>query len=236
MNIPTLPSDPVLALVSILAIILVTLIITRLIAFSMNRMKRFKKDMTAIYLIRDIITYVIYFIALMVILQFFGINLAGTLLSVGIVGIAVSFAAKDIISNLFSGIILIIGKSIKVGDTIEVDGKIIKPEQVLGPPRKGHKVTYSGDTTPCDEMVEFARDSTILIHESTYLREDEDKAEENFHSTSSDAATIAKESNSKQLLLTHISTRYTDTTQLLDEAKEIFENTKLAKDFMKIET
>ena len=123
MNIPTLPSDPVLALVSILAIILVTLIITRLIAFSMNRMKRFKKDMTAIYLIRDIITYVIYFIALMVILQFFGINLAGTLLSVGIVGIAVSFAAKDIISNLFSGIILIIGKSIKVGDTIEVDGK-----------------------------------------------------------------------------------------------------------------
>jgi small-conductance mechanosensitive channel len=112
-----------LAFVSILAIILVTLIITRLIVFSMNRMKRFKKDMTAIYLIRDIITYVIYFIALMVILQFFGINLAGTLLSVGIVGIAVSFAAKDIISNLFSGIILIIGKSIKVGDTIEVDGK-----------------------------------------------------------------------------------------------------------------
>jgi small-conductance mechanosensitive channel len=123
MNIPTLPADPVLAFVSILAIILVTLIITRLIAFSMNRMKRFKKDMTAIYLIRDIITYVIYFIALMVIMQFFGINLAGTLLSVGIVGIAVSFAAKDIISNLFSGIILIIGKSIKVGDTIEVDGK-----------------------------------------------------------------------------------------------------------------
>ncbi len=123
MNLPTLPDDPVMALVSILAIIFVTLIITRLIAFSMNRMKRFKKDMTAIYLIRDIITYVIYFIALMVILQFFGINLAGTLLSVGIVGIAVSFAAKDIISNLFSGIILIIGKSIKVGDTIEVDGK-----------------------------------------------------------------------------------------------------------------
>lgn len=59
----------------------------------------------------------------MTILQFFGINLAGTLLSVGIVGIAVSFAAKDIISNLFSGIILIIGKSIKVGDTVELDGK-----------------------------------------------------------------------------------------------------------------
>lgn len=59
----------------------------------------------------------------MAILQFFGINLAGTLLSLGIVGIAVSFAAKDIISNLFSGVILILGKSIKVGDTIEINNK-----------------------------------------------------------------------------------------------------------------
>ncbi len=89
----------------------------------MNRMKRFHENATVIYLIRDIINYIIYFIAVMIILQFFGINLAGTLLSVGIVGIAVSFAAKDIISNLFSGILLILGKSIKVGDTIEVNGK-----------------------------------------------------------------------------------------------------------------
>ncbi|WP_303736537.1 mechanosensitive ion channel family protein [Methanobrevibacter millerae] len=77
--------------------------------------------MTGIYLIRDIIVYIIYFIALMDILRLFGINLYGTLLSLGIVGIAVSLAAKDIISNLFSGIILIIGKSIKVGDTIEIN-------------------------------------------------------------------------------------------------------------------
>ena len=89
----------------------------------MNKMKRFKTDMTIVYLVRDIINYIIYFIALMVILQFFGINLTGTLLSLGIVGIAVSFAAKDIISNLFSGIILILGKSIKVGDTLEIKGK-----------------------------------------------------------------------------------------------------------------
>ena len=79
--------------------------------------------MTAAYLIKDIITYTIYFISLMYILQFFGVNLAGTLLSLGIVGIAVSFAAQDIISNLFSGIILILGKSIKVGDTVEIEGK-----------------------------------------------------------------------------------------------------------------
>ena len=122
MNIPAI-NLPTTTLIYILIIIIATSILTRAIAYMMNRMKRFKKDMTIIYLIRDIINYVIYFIALMVILQFFGINLAGTLLSLGIVGIAVSFAAKDIISNLFSGIILIIGKSIKVGDTLETKNK-----------------------------------------------------------------------------------------------------------------
>ena len=121
------------------------------------------------------------------------------------------------------------------GEEVEIDGKIIKPEQVLGPPRKGNKITYSGDTTPCSEMVDFAKDSTILIHESTYMSEDADKAVENFHSTSADAAKIAKDSNSKELILTHFSTRYTQTDGLLKEAKEIFENTKLAKDFMKID-
>ena len=120
--IPT-TNNPTWTLLYILAVIIITSILTRVIALLMNRMNRFKRDMTAIYLIRDIINYIIYFIALMVILQLFGINLAGTLLSLGIVGIAVSFAAKDIISNLFSGIILIIGKSIKVGDTIEIKGK-----------------------------------------------------------------------------------------------------------------
>ena len=121
------------------------------------------------------------------------------------------------------------------GEEVEVNGKIIKPEQVLGPARKGNKVTYSGDTTPCEEMIEFAKDSTLLIHESTYVNEDADKAKDNFHSTSSDAARIAKKSNSKQLVLTHFSTRYTTFDDLLKQAEEIFENTKLAKDFMTIE-
>ena len=122
MNIPTV-NDPTTTLIYILIIIIAASILTRIVAFLMNKMKRFKTDMTIVYLVRDIINYIIYFIALMVILQFFGINLTGTLLSLGIVGIAVSFAAKDIISNLFSGIILILGKSIKVGDTLEIKGK-----------------------------------------------------------------------------------------------------------------
>lgn len=122
MNIPSF-ENPAMILIYILIIILITSIITRLVAFMINKMERFHDNETLIYLIRDIINYIIYFISIMIILQLFGINLAGTLLSLGIVGIAVSFAAKDIISNLFSGIILILGKSIKVGDTIEVNGK-----------------------------------------------------------------------------------------------------------------
>lgn len=123
MNLPTTINSTAMTLIYILIVIIITSIITRLIAYFMNKMERFKKNMTVVYLIRDIINYIIYFIALMVILQFFGINLAGTLLSLGIVGIAVSFAARDIISNLFSGIILILGKSVKVGDTVEVNTK-----------------------------------------------------------------------------------------------------------------
>ena len=122
MNIPVI-NDTTMTLIHILIIIGVTLLMTRFIAYVMNKVERFKDDMTAAYLVRDIITYVIYFIALMVILQYFGINLAGTLLGVGIVGIAVSFAAKDIISNLFSGVLLILGRSVKVGDTLEINGE-----------------------------------------------------------------------------------------------------------------
>ena len=94
------------------------------------------------------------------------------------------------------------------GEEVEVDGKIIKPEQVLGEPRKGIKITYSGDSRPCEEMIQFAKDSTVLIHESTFSKEDNANAEEHAHSTSVDAADIAKQSNSKELILTHISTRY----------------------------
>lgn len=121
------------------------------------------------------------------------------------------------------------------GIAVEVDGKIIKPEQVLGPPRKGHKITYSGDTMPCEEMIEFAKESDLLIHESTYKTEDKDKADLHAHSTSKDAAEIALYSNSKKLILTHISTRYTDVNDLLTQAREIFENTELAEDLMKEE-
>ena len=122
------------------------------------------------------------------------------------------------------------------GEEVEIDGKIIKPEQVLGKPRKGTKITYSGDTRPCEEMIEFAKDSTLLIHESTFIQQENTNAEEYGHSTSIDAAYIAKQSNSKELILTHISTRYGEEYSqiMLKEARSIFENTKIAKDLMEV--
>ncbi len=116
-----IPHNMIWTLAIILAIIIVTTLAGRLITKGLNRMERFKENIPGIYLIRDIIIFIIYFIALMSILNLFGINLYGTLLSLGIVGIAVSLAAKDLISNLLSGILLIIGKSIKIGDTIQIN-------------------------------------------------------------------------------------------------------------------
>ena len=120
------------------------------------------------------------------------------------------------------------------GEEIEIDGRTIKPEQVLGPPRKGIKITYSGDTRPCEEMIMFARDSTLLIHESTFIQKEAQNAEEYGHSTAKDAAFVARESNSKKLIITHISTRYGEeyANMMLNEAREIFENTELAEDCM----
>lgn len=116
-----IPQNLIEALFIAILTIITTKIVGKVIEAILNKIKHFNDNLTGIYLIRDIVIYIIYFIALMDILNLFGVNLYGTLLSLGIVGIAVSLAAKDIISNLFSGIILIIGKSIKTGDTIEIN-------------------------------------------------------------------------------------------------------------------
>lgn len=116
-----IPQNLIEALLIIIITIILVKIVAKIIKAVLNKIKYFKDNTTGIYLIRDIIVYIIYFIALMDILRLFGVNLYGTLLSLGIVGIAVSLAAKDLISNLFSGMILIIGKSIRAGDTIEIN-------------------------------------------------------------------------------------------------------------------
>lgn len=129
-------------------------------------------------------------------------------------------------------------KKLQEGNVIEFNGKLIDPvkEGIVGPKRLGRKITYSGDLKPCESLIDLGKDSDILIHEATFAKSLAEIADEKKHSTSVDAANDAKKMNAKQLILTHISSRYqSDALILLEEAKEIFPNTILAEDLLKIE-
>ncbi|MCL6579025.1 MAG: ribonuclease Z [Candidatus Bathyarchaeota archaeon] len=115
------------------------------------------------------------------------------------------------------------------------NGKVVKPEEVTGMPRPGRKIVYTGDTRPFRGFVKFAAGADLLIHDSTLDDDLAERAEEDGHSTPSQAAKNAKKAKVKQLILTHISARYEDTSKLLEEARKFFKNTQVAEDFMKIE-
>jgi len=122
------------------------------------------------------------------------------------------------------------------GSVVEVPNRgIVKPEDVLGPPRPGRKIVYTGDTRPVKNLVKFASDADLLIHETTFDNELLERAREEGHSTPSGAAEIARKSGAKWLVLTHISARYKDTSLLLEQAKKIFSKVDVAEDFMKID-
>ena len=116
------------------------------------------------------------------------------------------------------------------GEDVLVDGKLIKSNEVVGPNRKGRKIGVSGDTRPSPELRDFFNSCDILIFESTYNHDYQTKAIETFHSTSTEAALLAKESHCNKLILTHFSSRYDDPNLLLDEARTIHRNVDLAED------
>lgn len=120
-------------------------------------------------------------------------------------------------------------KKLKAEGKSKFKGKEIRIEQVAKR-NLGLKVVYSGDTKPCDNMVNISKSADLLIHDSTFLEEDEGKA----HADVKHAAKIAKEANVKQLILTHISRRYLDPKELEDEAKKVFKKSKIAYDGMRV--
>ena len=115
------------------------------------------------------------------------------------------------------------------------DGRVVKPEEVTGVPRTGRKIVYTGDTRPFKGFAKFAANADLLIHDATFDEELTERAEEDGHSTPSQAARDAKKAKVKRLILTHISARYEDTSGLLKQAQKIFRNTQVAEDFMQIE-
>jgi ribonuclease Z len=122
------------------------------------------------------------------------------------------------------------------GNPVEVDGKIVKPEEVMGIPRPGRTIVYTGDTRPCEAVLEASRDADLLIHDGSFADEMADWAEESMHSTAGEVAALAKEAGVRKLVLTHISSRYTDDADpILKDSKKVFENVIVAEDLMELE-
>ncbi|MDX1674485.1 MAG: ribonuclease Z [Longimicrobiales bacterium] len=122
------------------------------------------------------------------------------------------------------------------GEAVEVDGRTIDPDAVVGDARPGRRVVYTGDTRPQPGTIEHARDADLLIHEATFAEEEAVRARETEHSTAREAASVAKEAGARRLVLTHISPRYgLDPTPLEQEARAVFPGTVVARDGMELE-
>lgn len=120
------------------------------------------------------------------------------------------------------------------GKTIEFEGKKIDGKKFVYK-EEPRKFTYIIDTKTNPDAIEFAKESDVLICESTYASEEIQEAKEYSHMTSTQAAEIAKKSKSKKLFLMHLSQRYENPKQILEEANKIFKGTKVAEDFDKVE-
>lgn len=113
------------------------------------------------------------------------------------------------------------------------DGQKLHRKDYLGPDKKGRVIAILGDTRYDEKHIEFVKDSDVLVHEATFNQASSERAGSYFHSTTAEAATIAKKANVNKLLLNHISSRYQkdDYPELLNEARQVFRNTQLAYDF-----
>lgn len=122
------------------------------------------------------------------------------------------------------------------GETIELDGNVYTPEMVLGPQRKGLKVTYCTDSRPTDEIVEAAKESDLFICEGMYAEPEKlVKARQYKHMTFYEAAEMAKRANVEELWLTHFSPSLVHAESYMPAVKEIFANSYLGKDGKSVE-
>lgn len=123
------------------------------------------------------------------------------------------------------------------GETVALpDGRQVNAAELVGAARPGRTIVLSGDTRPCDAVREAARGADLLVHEATFGEDERDRAEETGHSTAAAAARLAREAEVGQLVLTHISARYSrEAPELLLEAQAHFPATRIAKDGMTVE-
>ncbi len=124
-------------------------------------------------------------------------------------------------------------KHLQKGETIETGNGILTPDMVLGPPRKGLKLTYTTDTRPTNSIRENAKDSDLFICEGMYgEKEKAAKAVEYKHMTFYEAAHLAKDAQVKEMWLTHYSPSLTRPEEYMDEVRRSFPEAKAGKDRM----
>ncbi len=122
------------------------------------------------------------------------------------------------------------------GESVEFSGRLIKPEEVMGPPRRGRIIVYTGDTRPSEGIIHFSEGADVLIHDATFDSEFEEDASREGHSTARQAAEVALRAGVRRLYLFHISPRYEgEEEKLLKEAREIFPHSYLAEDLLSYE-
>ena len=119
---------------------------------------------------------------------------------------------------------------LEAGERVHVDGRIVEPSDVMGPPRPGRSFVYSGDTAPSEDVRRLARGATVLVHEATTAADLEAEANRWGHSSARQAATIARDAEAVALLLNHFSSRYKDIEPLEAEARTVFPATTAARD------
>jgi len=116
------------------------------------------------------------------------------------------------------------------------DGRTVGPEGIVGPPRPGRLVVFTGDTRPCASVVDASQGADLLIHEATFGEEEKERAKETGHSTAREAAQVALAAKARRLVLSHVSARYSiSADELVKEAREVFKESTVAKDGMTIE-
>jgi ribonuclease Z len=116
------------------------------------------------------------------------------------------------------------------------DGREIAPGELVGPPRPGRAVVITGDTRPCDNTIDAARDADLLVHEATFGDEEAARAIETGHSTAREAAVVARRAGCRRLLLSHFSARYSrDAAELEAQARSEFPDVTIGKDGMQVE-
>ena len=121
------------------------------------------------------------------------------------------------------------------GESITLDdGKVVTPDEVLGPPRPGRRILITGDTAPTETVRVLAEGADVLVHEATFSEEERDRAEETLHSTAQQAAEIARDAGVRLLALTHLSPRYFG-PELVREARDVFPATVAPRDFDVVE-